>query len=260
MKLKYITLLLPVLMMAQPKQKPLVVGETITFHSKELKEDRTLNIYLPQGYNPEGTPYPVIYLLDGSMDEDFLHIAGLVQFASFEWINKLPPSIVVGIANVDRKRDFTSPSQNKDDLKTVPTSGGSAAFINFIEKEVFREIESRYRASKERTIIGQSLGGLLATEILVTKPQAFNNYIIISPSLWWNNGALLEQVKNFAATRKYIYIAVGKEGDVMEGDAKKLAALLQQKHTVHFEYLPQYSHGDILHFAVYNAFGKLFSK
>src|ERR1700739_2907062 len=88
--------------------KPFVLGTIIHIHSVELGANRTLNIYLPDGYNKNDTvKYPVIYLLDGSADEDFIHTVGLLQFCSFPWVNKMPPSIVVGIANTDRKRDFT---------------------------------------------------------------------------------------------------------------------------------------------------------
>src|SRR5580658_1885345 len=87
--------------------KPFVLGTIEQIQSVQLGEKRTLNIYLPEGYNKNDTVrYPVIYLLDGSADEDFIHIVGLVQFYSFEWINQLPKSIVVGIATVDRRRDF----------------------------------------------------------------------------------------------------------------------------------------------------------
>lgn len=79
--------------------KPFILGVIDEIQSKELGEKRILNIYLPDGYKPEdATKYPVIYLLDGSADEDFIHIAGLVQFNSFEWVNQVPKSIVVGIA------------------------------------------------------------------------------------------------------------------------------------------------------------------
>src|ERR1700742_2630656 len=68
--------------------KPFVLGTIEEIQSAELGEKRTLNIYLPESYNPGDTAkYPVIYLLDGSADEDFIHIVGLVQFNSFPWIN-----------------------------------------------------------------------------------------------------------------------------------------------------------------------------
>ena len=92
------------------------IGKTVKIKSKILNENRELNIYLPASYNLDSLKtYPVIYLLDGSKDEDFIHISGIVQFGSFSWINMLPESIVVGIANVDRKRDFTYPSKNELD-------------------------------------------------------------------------------------------------------------------------------------------------
>src|ERR1039458_2813532 len=69
--------------------KPYVLGVIDELQSSELGEKRILNIYLPESYNQDDTTkYPVIYLLDGSADEDFIHIVGLVQFNSFEWINR----------------------------------------------------------------------------------------------------------------------------------------------------------------------------
>ena len=113
------------------------IGKTIRLQSAVLNEERTLNVYLPLSYTTDSLKqYPIIYLLDGSQDEDFIHIAGLVQFGSFPWINMLPESIVVGIGNVDRKRDYTYPSQSALDREEFPTSGKSAAFMTFIEKEL----------------------------------------------------------------------------------------------------------------------------
>ena len=67
---------------------PFVLGEILQLQSAVLNETRTLNVYLPAGYSPDSTKkYPVIYLLDGSADEDFIHIVGLVQFGTFPWLN-----------------------------------------------------------------------------------------------------------------------------------------------------------------------------
>ncbi len=195
--------------------KPFVLGVIDEIQSNELNEKRILNIYLPEGYNAKDTTkYPVIYLLDGSANEDFIHIVGLVQFNNFDWINQVPKSIVVGIASVDRQRDFTFPTTVQEQKKKFPTTGHSDKFISFIEKELQPFITSKYKANNEKTIIGQSLGGLLATEILLKKPILFNKYIIVSPSLWWDNGSLLNQgsiilSENFTQ-QKDIYIGVGK--------------------------------------------------
>jgi predicted alpha/beta superfamily hydrolase len=244
---------------------PLSIGESIEFKSETLEENRRINVYLPVGYSSDSSrKYPVIYLLDGSMDEDFIHIAGLVQFGSFSWINMLPESIVVGISNVDRKRDFTFPTTNKRDKKDFPTTGSSENFIQFLEAELQPLIEEKYRTTSTNTLIGQSLGGLLATEILFKKPNLFDNYIIVSPSLWWDDESLLKYTPVSYNTSKSIYIGVGKEGEIMERIAKELYIKLQPSDSgntnVYFEYFEEQNHGDALHLAVYDAFEKIFRR
>lgn len=239
------------------------IGKTIEIRSNVLKETRELNIYLPANYSQDSLKtYPVIYLLDGSKDEDFIHVSGIVQFGSFSWINMIPESIVVGIGNVDRKRDFTYPSQNKRDQKEFPTSGRSSLFISFLEKELQPYMDSHYRTSELKTIIGQSLGGLLATEILLKKPDLFDHYIIVSPSLWWDDERVLDWTPGKYDSDKSVYIAGGKEGEVMERTAKelfnKLRSTKNEHTTLYYEFLEDKTHGDALHIAVYNAFGKLY--
>lgn len=239
------------------------IGKSIKIESALLDETRDLNIYLPLNYSNDGLKiYSVIYLLDGSKDEDFTHISGIVQFGSFPWVNTVPESIVVGIANVDRKRDFTHPSQNELDQKEFSTSGKSEKFIAFIEKELQPFIDSNYRTNKIKTIIGQSLGGLLATEILFKKPDLFDNYIIVSPSLWWNDEKLLDRELTTYNSNKSIYIAGGKEGEVMERTTKELFDKLKENKKentmLFYNFLKNKTHGDALHLAVYNAFEKIF--
>lgn len=255
--------------------KPFVLGRIDEITSEHLAEKRTLNIYLPEGYAPNDTlTYPVIYLLDGSADEDFIHVVGLVQFNTFPWINRIPKSIVVGIANTDRRRDFTYPTTLEEDRKRYKTAGQSEKFIAFLEKELQPYIEKNYKTAKSKTIIGQSLGGLLATEILLKKPTLFHKYIIISPSLWWDNASLLKQpsllLSETFRQKTDVYIGVGKEGltpgdnpRVMEVDANLLAERLQSGKsktvTVHFDYLPQEDHATITHQAIFNAFRLLYT-
>ncbi|SNR32405.1 alpha/beta hydrolase [Lutibacter flavus] len=243
--------------------KPFSIGETVEIHSKILNEQRVLNIYLPFGYSKDSIKkYPVIYLLDGSADEDFIHISGLVQFGSYPWINILPESIVVGISNIDRRKNFTFPTNNERDKIDFPTTGSSETFINFLEKELQPFIETNYHTKTTKTIIGQSLGGLLATEILFKKPDLFNNYIIVSPSLWWDDESLLNFKPIDYMSNKSIYIAVGKEGEVMQRVAnelyEKLNTLNTENTNLYFEFLERLDHGDTLHLAVYNAFEKIF--
>jgi|SRR5665213_2809257 len=240
--------------------KPFVLGTIEEIQSTKLSEKRTLNIYLPEGYKENDTTrYPVIYLLDGSADEDFIHICGIVQF--FNMMDMMPKTIVVGIANVDRKRDFTYQTTIEKDKKAYPTTGGSEKFIGFIEQELEPFIEKKYKTNSSRILIGQSLGGLLAVEILYKKPSLFNTYIIVSPSLWWDNESLLlksPEVLNLSFQQKTtVYIAVGNEGDVMVGDAKRLEKILKKDDkgnlNVVYSYFQDENHATILHQAVYRA-------
>lgn len=254
--------------------KPFILGVTDEIQSAELSEKRVLNIYLPEGYNlADTTRYPVVFLLDGSADEDFIHVVGIYQFNNFSWIDRVPKSIIVGIATVDRRRDFTYPATISADIKRYPSSGKSDRFINFLEKELQPYIEKKYKTSSSRTIIGQSLGGLLATEILFKKPELFSKYIIVSPSLWWDNGSLLnlkpEILQTTFTKQTGVYIGVGKEGltpsdipHVMEVDAnllmEKLKASKSRSLAVYFDYLPQEDHATIMHQAIFNALRLLY--
>ena len=259
---------------ASSKPTPFVLGVIDEIQSIELSEKRTLNIYLPEGYNEQDTiKYPVIYLLDGSADEDFIHVVGLVQFNSFPWINRIPKSIVVGIASVDRRRDFTYPTTVVEDKTNYPTTGHSDKFIAFIEKELQPYIDKKYKTNSSKTIIGQSLGGLLASEILFKKPALFNKYIIISPSLWWDNCYLLnlspDILKENFSQKIAIYLGVGKEGlapttvpHVMEVEANLLAEKIKNTKSknvnLHFDYLPEEDHATISHQSIFNAIKVLY--
>ncbi|WP_326982109.1 alpha/beta hydrolase-fold protein [Chryseobacterium sp. MYb264] len=243
--------------------KPLTIGEIRTIESKILNEERTLNIYLPQNFDKTKS-YPIIYLLDGSMNEDFIHVTGLVQF--FNQMYSMPETIVVGIANIDRKRDFTFHTDLKDLQKDYPTTGHSDKFISFLEKELKPYIESQFKTT-DKYVFGQSLGGLLATEILLKKPEMFNNYFIISPSLWWDDESLLKQAPQLLAkiqdTKKFVYVSVGKgEHPVMVKDAEDLFDVLKKANkknwTLEYKMMETDNHATILHRSLYEGLVKLF--
>jgi predicted alpha/beta superfamily hydrolase len=227
------------------------------------KEPRILNIYLPSGYEKDSAAqYPVIYLLDGSADEDFIHIAGLVQFLNFPWVNILPKSILVGIANQDRRRDFTFPTKNQKDKTESPTSGGSADFIDFLEKELRPFIESHYRTKRPKTLIGESLGGLLAAEILLTKPNLFEQYIVVSPSLWWSDESILRIHASIPGTSQLagmkVFVSAGNEGAKMASDVAAFMKILEKAKSrglqSYYVGFPQETHATLFHLAVYKAF------
>ncbi|MEO8769448.1 MAG: alpha/beta hydrolase-fold protein [Ferruginibacter sp.] len=255
-----------------------ILGNVETIQSAILNETRVVNICLPEGYSPDSSAtYPVIYLLDGGADEDFIHISGLVRYYTTPWIARFPNSIVVGIENVNRRRDFTFAVPNLNflskagfDKSLFKDHGGSEKFISFIEKELQPFIQTHYKANEGKTIIGESLGGLLASEVLLKKPSLFDTYIIISPSLWWGEESLITEPttlsKNIFPGKLNIYVGASNKAEdtLMYNDAFELSLKLKKISNknikVSFDYLPNETHATISHQAVYNAFKLLYPK
>ncbi|HEY0672684.1 MAG TPA: alpha/beta hydrolase-fold protein, partial [Longimicrobiales bacterium] len=153
--------------------QPLVIGETFTIESKVLGEARRINVYAPTVYlDSANTPLPVLYMPDGGMAEDFLHIAGLVQVSVGN--GTMRPFLLVGIENTQRRRDMTGPTTNEEDRKIAPRVGGSADFRNFIRSELMPAIKTRYRTTNETAIMGESLAGLFVVETLLLEPALFD--------------------------------------------------------------------------------------
>lgn len=261
---------------AQPEKKPLIFGSSVSFPSAVLNEERTINIYLPESYHEnDSVRYPVIYVLDGGWEEDFVHIAGLVRFNSQPWIARFPESIVVGIEGNNRRRDFTFAVTNIDFIEkegfsktSFPAYGGSGKYIQFLENELQPSIENMYRTSGKRTVIGESLAGLLCTEILLKQPGLFDDYIIISPSLWWGEEALLKGARKLLSQnlKRTVNVYIGapdKEEDAkMYAEAEQLYKILTSNANINsvFDYMPDEIHSTVIHQAVYNAFKKLYPK
>ncbi len=260
-------LVLPFAPPAAAQEPPtLTYGSVVRLQSKVLGEERRLNVLLPPGYETSEEKYPVFYLLDGSAHEDYFHAAGLIDFLATYGV--IPPTIVVGISNVDRKRDFTTPSEDEEDRKQLPTSGGADNFVAFLETELVPYVGKHYRTSGKSTLYGQSLAGLLATKVLLEKPSLFDQYILVSPSLWWNRQKLLKSTaelmkKNSAPSRK-VYLSVGNEHPEMVATSKELAALLAAcpwpQLQSHFDYLEHENHATSGHIGLYRAMEFLYEK
>jgi predicted alpha/beta superfamily hydrolase len=176
-------------------QEPAPPHETFTIQSAVMGEMRRINVYTPPGYAASDTVYPVLYMPDGGVQEDFPHIAGTVDAGIRA--GELRPMLVVGIENTERRRDMTGPTQVDDDRRIAPRVGGSAAFRGFIAGELIPEVHRRYRVTDESAIIGESLAGLFITETFFLQPELFDTWIALSPSLWWN----AEEVVRLAGPR-----------------------------------------------------------
>ena len=243
---------------------PLVIGETFTIASRSLKETRRINVWLPPGYAASaGTRLPVLYMPDGGMQEDFLHIAGLLQVSIGN--GTMRPFILVGIENTERRRDMTGPTTSADDRKIAPRVGGSAAFRRFIRNELMPEVKGRYRTTSETAIVGESLAGLFVVETFLREPDLFDTYIAFDPSLWWNDQELVKtadaQLRARPVRKKTLYLATSGDSGLAETAARLTAALKKAALpgvVWHYEPMPNEKHSTIYHPAALRAFRKVF--
>ncbi len=244
------------------EKTPLVMGDTFTIESKAVGETRRINVYLPPGYaEAVETRFPVLYMPDGGMAEDFLHVAGLVQVGVGN--GTMRPFILVGIENTERRRDLTGPTVNAKDKEIAPRVGGSEAFRKFLRVELMPEIKARYRTTDETAIVGESLAGLFVIETLLLEPDLFDTYIAFDPSLWWNDKHLLktapEQLAKADQLEKRLYFATSSDAAEI---GQRFAEILKKSAPAgihwHFEPMPEEKHSTIYHPAALRAFGALF--
>ena len=241
----------------------LEIGETFTLHSEQLDEERRINVFQPTVYGEAvAMPLPVLYMLDGGIDEDFLHIAGLLQV--FVSNGSVRPLLLVGIENTERRRDMTGPSDDPQDQAIADRIGGAAAFRSFLRDELVETIESRYDVTPERAIIGESLAGLFVVETLVNEPGLFDTYIAVDPSVWWNQYDLTDRIaqalKQEAAAERRLFVAASEEASSAERFQAFIAQVEQASSRMTFEYTPmaQESHATLFHPAAMKALRTLF--
>jgi predicted alpha/beta superfamily hydrolase len=230
------------------------VAERYSIDSKALNETRTYLVHKPAGYDFTDERYPVIVLLDG--EANIQHVSATADFLANN--GRAMKMLVVGIENIDRQRDFTPPMTNTTDDRPEGKIGGAAPFLSFIAQELLPHIDRTYRTRPARILIGHSFGGLFASYVLLKQPELFKAYIVVSPSLWWDNQALAEEAVNFGANHKdaqaAVYVTMGSEGGAMLGGTQKFVGALTSAGRgveTSFTRWPEESHGSVVMRSVY---------
>ena len=248
---------------------PLAIGETFTIASTVLGEVRRINVYVPPGSDRDSTRrLPVLYMPDGGIGEDFLHVAGLVQVLVGN--GTMRPFLLVGIENTERRRDMTGPTERADDRKIAVRVGGSAAFRTFIRTELMPRVRARYRTTGETAVVGESLAGLFVVETLLREPDLFDTYVAFDPSLWWNGAQLVARAGETLRAQTDARRAAPKTLFLASSDEPQLATLTRQLSTVlrdgafpglrwHYLPMPDETHATIYHPAALRAFRTLFA-
>jgi predicted alpha/beta superfamily hydrolase len=211
--------------------------EQFSITSEYVKgENYLIQVGLPFGYSSSHKSYPVLYVLDG--DYAFGITKGITDLLMIG--KEIKGIIVIGISygkgvfawSVKRTRDLT-PSHDTIFAKGQNT-GGADNFLKFVQYELFPAVNRNYRTNPDSSAIcGESLGGLLNSYILWKQPELFKGYIIISPSLIWNNKSVLklepEYFVNHKELNKAVYIAYGSldSKEVIISPATELIQMIQ---------------------------------
>lgn len=166
--------------------KSITIGKKEVIQSKVLEESRTIWVYTPNTTSLEPNPskrYPVVYVLDGSAH--FFSTVGIIQQLSQANGNGvLPEMIIVAIENTNRLRDLVPSADLAKRNK----------FLDFLSEELVPYVDRNYNTAPYRVLVGHSLGGLTALDVLAGSSALFNAYIAIDPSLWYNDEKILNTI------------------------------------------------------------------
>lgn len=195
---------------------PIPNHDSFTIDSKFVNETRVINVWTPSNYKNSNQAFPVLYMPDGGVKEDFPHIANTI--AKLIENKSIPPIILVGIENTERGRDLTGISEIEEDAQYCPLTDGAKNFRAFIKQELVKEINAKYRVNHKKGIIGESLAGLFVMETFFLEPKAFDFYIAMDPSLWWNDHYLertaTNSLENFSDKKTKLWFAGSSAEDI----------------------------------------------
>ncbi|HVQ39928.1 MAG TPA: alpha/beta hydrolase-fold protein [Pyrinomonadaceae bacterium] len=234
----------------------------LTIKSTVMGEDRTILVRTPAGYEKTKTAYPVLYMTDG--DAHIGHTSSTIEFLVKN--GRMADMIVVGISNTDRTRDLTPTKATGANAGQFPTAGGADNFLKFIETEVIPEIEKNYRVQPYRVLAGHSFGGLFAVHAMITRPELFNSYVAVSPSLQWSDEATLKRAEEFLKTRKEfratLFASLGNEPGAIGKAFDQFRQLLAKSQVKGFEWDAQQmadeDHGSVVLRSHYAGLRKVF--
>ena len=195
--------------------------QILKIHSKFTKQNYHIYVNVPASYIKNSRrQYPTIVTLDA--DYSFAIAKQIVEHLSNR--HRLPEMFIFGIAYEDssqyklhRTRDYTPTHVDSGGYGSEydKHSGGGPAFAGFIEKELFPYLNEHFRLSNQKVLIGHSYGGLFASWLMLTKPESFSGYIVVSPSLWYDNEMIFKLQESVLASGKSmpanVFFAIGSK-------------------------------------------------
>ncbi len=224
----------------------------LTLQSKVLGQERAILVWTPRGYQQGSDRYPVLYITDG--DRLIGHTSATAQFLAEN--GRMPEMIIVGISNIDRNHDLTPTHATLTETGReieIPNSGGADKFLEFIETELIPLVESKYRVQPYRVLAGHSFGGLFAMHAFTSKPDLFNAFIAISPTLSWDHDMVVKGSEKLLKERpelnRTLFVALGNEPE-LEPAFEQLKKILGKSKAKGFEWGSEHwsdeDHGSIV--------------
>ena len=248
--------------LAQIDTAPITLGERLFIESTILGETRELWISKPSNYSDLNEHYPVLFLLDG--DSHFRHASTTAKHLAES--GRIPGLIVVAILNSDRGRDFTPPSKDPADIANFRTHGGADNFLRFLNEELFPFMASNYRVKPYKILLGHSLGGLFAMHTLFTQPEVFNAYIVIDPTMRWDDQVLVKLGEEYSRSNteleRDLYMTVANQsGETLDGIRKIAGALAESSpkgFRWDFRHMPEENHNSVTLRSTYQGLESIF--
>ena len=206
--------------LADPQGEAIVVGSVHRIRSSVYGGEQAVTVRLPRGYadKPDQT-YPVVFALDGGPDQDFELLAGIAAEAEFS--TSFEPFVLIGVKTEDRYKQLT-PEMTRLPLERLKENfgermvpGGAAKFRDYLAREVVPWATARYRTDR-KVLTGTSLAGLFVLDTFLEKPETFDDYIALTPSLWWDDGRIVDEAAQELAKHgpsdRRLYLTMGDEG------------------------------------------------
>lgn len=172
---------------------------------------------------PEPAPaagFPVLILTDGDALFPTALSAARLQGGRPE-VTGVGPAVILGIG-YPGAAPFDAERRRRD---LLPTDGGADRFLDLIEGEILAQVERLAPIDRARlSLAGHSFGGLFALHALFARPGLFRSHVAGSPSIWWEERAILETRERFlrspaAALAPRLLVTVG--GDEQSGDEQR---------------------------------------
>lgn len=213
-------------------------AEFFDIESVHVNDNFRIFVGLPAGADPSAC-YPVIFTLDGNAT--FASTLGTQRMLSMG--GEAPPAIVIGVgypgdslwaSMANRNRDYTPTAAGETEVRALGTTPepGAEAFLRFLQEELRPLLASRYPVDTDDcSVIGTSLGGLFVAWTLLTAPEAFRRYILISPAIWWRSEQFRDWERELAANHEdlvtTVFVGAGalEVAEHLRADALNIAAV-----------------------------------